>query len=68
MRIKAELNCMTCGRYLGEVTGDTPGRLDQSWWIKGSAGTEPRFTNRGIFCGRCGGRALVERTEKVYVG
>lgn len=67
MRIKGELNCMSCGRYLGEVNGDTNRRVDKSWLVPGSAPTEPRFTNRGVFCGRCGGRAMLERTEKVYV-
>ncbi|MEX2238065.1 MAG: hypothetical protein WEB00_11070 [Dehalococcoidia bacterium] len=66
MKIKGEINCMSCGRYLGEVQGDPARRPDKSWLVPGSAPTEPRFTSRAIYCSRCGGRALIERTEKVY--
>jgi hypothetical protein len=59
---------MSCGRFLGEVRGEAGKRVDKSWWVAGNATTEPRFTNRGVFCGRCGGRALIERVDKVYVG
>jgi DNA-directed RNA polymerase subunit RPC12/RpoP len=66
MIIKGELSCMSCGRYLGEVSGDPTRPVDRSWLVPGSAPTEPRFTERGIKCSRCGGKALMERTERVY--
>lgn len=65
MRIRAEVNCMSCGRFLGDLEGETKTRIDKSWLRPSD--TPVRFTKRGLFCGRCGGRALVEHIDKVYV-
>jgi hypothetical protein len=66
MVIRGELTCMSCGRYNGDIQGD-PGRpFDKSWLVPGSAPTQPRLTSRGLYCGRCGGRVMLERSEKLY--
>lgn len=66
MRIKAELKCVNCGRFLGEVEGVEGSTLRI---IREGSRTPQAPTVRcgptSFCCGRCGGRAIVEEWERI---
>jgi ribosomal protein S27E len=55
--VRGEVNCLNCGRFLGEIEA-TGGRLRMV--RAGSGGATPRVTGGRLRCGRCGGRAIIE--------
>ncbi|MFN8557527.1 MAG: hypothetical protein U0531_09335 [Dehalococcoidia bacterium] len=61
---RAEVTCLNCGRFLGEVeSAGSRLRLVRT----GTGGIGPRVTGGKLRCGRCGGRAIVEQsTDRLY--
>ena len=55
--VRAEVTCLNCGRFLGEVE-NSGGRM--RLLRPGTGGVTPRVMGGKLRCGRCGGRALVE--------
>ncbi len=58
---RAEIHCLNCGRFLGEVERDAQERLH---YIpperRGGPFALLRRVDRRFTCGRCGGRAFIE--------
>ena len=59
--VRADVTCLNCGRFLGEVAkADGRIRLLRS----GVGGVTPRVVGGHLRCGRCGGRALIETNQE----
>ena len=61
--MRAEVTCLNCGRFLGEIE-QSGGRL--RLLRAGVGGVKPRVSCGQLRCGRCGGRALVESSHDGY--
>ncbi len=55
----AEIRCLNCGRFLGEVA-EREGRLRLV--RRGQDGLVPRIVRGRLRCSLCGGRAWLEQT------
>lgn len=55
--MRGEVNCLNCGRFLGEIE-NSGGRLRMV--RAGSGGAMPRVADGRLRCSRCGGRAMIE--------
>lgn len=65
LRERAEIQCLACGRELGQIE-KTDGRVRLIAAVA-TANTARVLHRRGLglICGRCGGRALVGPMERV---
>ncbi len=65
MTFKADLRCMMCGHFLGEVTADRDGQATR---VRGFA-PGPRFRGLGHQaphrCDKCGGSLIFDEIEQV---
>jgi hypothetical protein len=57
-RVRGEVTCLNCGRFLGEIES-ADGRL--RLLRRGTGGVAPQVVGGRLRCGRCGGRAVLER-------
>lgn len=57
----ADVTCLNCGRFLGEVE-HAGGRL--RLLRAGTGGVMPRLVSGRLRCGHCGGRALIDRSDR----
>lgn len=60
---RADVTCLNCGRFLGEIE-NSGGRV--RLLRAGTGGVTPRVSCGQLRCGRCGGRAMVERSHDAY--
>jgi len=65
MRIRAEIRCLNCGRYLGELEGEQNGFFGNAKVVRQPAPGSIVKTPRGLRCGRCGGKAIAESVERI---
>lgn len=66
MWIKAELKCLNCSRFLGEVEGPEGSTLRLApQRERATQAPVVRCGPTSFCCGRCGGRAIVEEWERV---
>lgn len=56
---RGDVNCLSCGRFLG-VVENHGGRLRMI--RAGTGGIAPRVAGGKLRCGRCGGRAVIEES------
>lgn len=65
VRLKGEVTCMSCGRYLGDIEG-APGTRAVDAQVAHPTG-QPMVVRKtdGLHCAVCGGRAIVEDLRKV---
>ena len=58
-----ELRCLNCSRHLADVVDGGTGRRElRPPAGQGAAPILVKRTPRGLHCGRCGGRALLEQS------
>ncbi len=64
-RVRAEIRCLNCGRYLGELEGDQDGGVRSAKVVRQPVPGSIVKTPSGLRCGRCGGKAIAESVERV---
>lgn len=64
-RLRGELRCLMCGRFLGLVEGEAGEPVTVASLVPDSSPTPAQWCQGLILCGRCGGRAMLEELEPV---
>lgn len=62
MLVRAEINCLNCGRFLGELEGERGASYKDARLVRPGTGTFVE-TAVGLRCGHCGGKAIIESVD-----
>ena len=62
MLVRAEINCLNCGRFLGELEGERGSSYKEARLLRLGTGKVVE-TSSGLRCGHCGGKAIVESLD-----
>ena len=65
MKVRAEIECLNCGRFLGELEGDRERSYKNAQVIYPAGAREIVRSTAGLQCGYCGGKAIVQYLERV---
>ncbi len=65
MRIRAEMRCLNCGRFLGDLEGEQRDFYRNAQVATASPTGAIVKTGNGFRCSHCGGKAFAETVERV---
>ena len=62
MLVRAEINCLNCGRFLGELEGEKGASYKNARLVRPGTGKAVQ-TSAGLRCSHCGGKAVIESVD-----
>ena len=65
MLIRADITCLNCGRFLGELEGERHHSYKAARMIVPSGRREVIREPSGLRCGYCGGKAIAEAVDTI---
>jgi hypothetical protein len=63
MLVRAEINCLNCGRFLGELEGERGASYKNARLVSSVGTGKVVNTPAGLRCGHCGGKAIIEAID-----